>query len=356
MKASSLSKRACPIGLPFFVLTILCPWALARDKIDVIVLKNGDRITCEIKGLEKGQLSIKTDYTIGTILVNWKEVTRVKSRQRFQLEDESGDRYTGTLEVQPDQPLDAPVQLDVRDQMGSVQLEKDRVVLVRPMDQGFWGKVDGSIDYGFDFTRANSETSSTLHSSLSYVEERYSVSLDASSLFSGQTDGVSTNRHNLSINTKRFLRRKKWFGVGIADFLQNDQQELDLRTTVGGGVGVQLLQTNRSRFLTSGGVVLNNERFSPVSGRTVANNTEGLIALEYSTFRFDSTAFDTTFVVFPSLSEGGRFRMTLNTSLKLDLVGDLYWKFSFFDNFDSRPPAATPNNDFGVSSTVGWSF
>ena len=102
--------------------------------------------------------------------------------------------------------------------------------------------------------------------------------------------------------------------------------------------------------------MLNNERFSPVSGRTVANNTEGLIALEYSTFRFDSTAFDTTFVVFPSLSEGGRFRMTLNTSLKLDLVGDLYWKFSFFDNFDSRPPAATPNNDFGVSSTVGWSF
>ncbi len=92
-KASSLSKRVCPIGLPFLVLTIFCPWAEARDKIDVIVMKNGDRITCEIKRLEKGQLSIKTDYTIGTILVDWKEVTRVESQQRFQVEDEAGELY-----------------------------------------------------------------------------------------------------------------------------------------------------------------------------------------------------------------------------------------------------------------------
>ena len=105
-KASSFSKRVCPIGLSFLVLTILCPWAAARDKVDVIVLKNGDRITCEIKGLKKGQLSIKTDYTIGTILVDWKEVTRIESRQRFQVEDEAGDRHTGTLEVQPDQPAE----------------------------------------------------------------------------------------------------------------------------------------------------------------------------------------------------------------------------------------------------------
>ncbi len=47
--------------------------------------------------------------------------------------------------------------------------------------------------------------------------------------------------------------------------------------------------------------------------------------------------------------------MNLDTSLKLDLVGDLYWNFSFFENYDSSPPADTPKNDFGVTSSIGHS-
>jgi len=31
----------------------------AREKSDVIVMKNGDRFTCEIKGLSAGVLSVK---------------------------------------------------------------------------------------------------------------------------------------------------------------------------------------------------------------------------------------------------------------------------------------------------------
>ena len=46
----------------------------AREKTDVIVMKNGDRMTCEVKGLDAGALSVSVDYIDGTISVQWSKV------------------------------------------------------------------------------------------------------------------------------------------------------------------------------------------------------------------------------------------------------------------------------------------
>jgi Holliday junction resolvase len=40
---------------------------LAREKTDLIVTKNGDHITCEIKELRSNTLFIKVDYILGTL-------------------------------------------------------------------------------------------------------------------------------------------------------------------------------------------------------------------------------------------------------------------------------------------------
>ena len=66
----------------------------ARSKTDVVHMKNGDKITCEIKNLERGRLSIKIDYMIGTLLVDWNEVDRIESSQGFQVLWSDGDVST----------------------------------------------------------------------------------------------------------------------------------------------------------------------------------------------------------------------------------------------------------------------
>ena len=48
----------------------------ARDKTDVMVMKNGDRMTCEIKGLDGGVLYVSFDYIDGTASVDWSKVAR----------------------------------------------------------------------------------------------------------------------------------------------------------------------------------------------------------------------------------------------------------------------------------------
>jgi hypothetical protein len=46
---------------------------VAQGNTDVIVMKNGDRFTREIKALSGGALSVKLHYVDGTIEVQWPE-------------------------------------------------------------------------------------------------------------------------------------------------------------------------------------------------------------------------------------------------------------------------------------------
>src|ERR1700758_1717260 len=56
----------------------LAAWPLhARDKVDVLVMNNGDRLTCEIKSLSSGALYVGLDYVQGTVQVDWSKVHHV---------------------------------------------------------------------------------------------------------------------------------------------------------------------------------------------------------------------------------------------------------------------------------------
>ena len=44
-------------GLAF----LACSFPVLADKTDVVHLRNGDRVTCEIKKMERGQLKVSTD-------------------------------------------------------------------------------------------------------------------------------------------------------------------------------------------------------------------------------------------------------------------------------------------------------
>ena len=63
---------------------------------DVVIFKNGDRLTGEIRGLSRGQLSFNTDAT-GTIEAEWGEVAELTATETFEIELASGVRYLGSL-------------------------------------------------------------------------------------------------------------------------------------------------------------------------------------------------------------------------------------------------------------------
>jgi len=88
-----MKLRAVVIGVS--LLLALPLWA--REKTDVLVMKNGDRLTGEIKGLDEGVLYVSFDYILGTSSMQWSKVAYLESKQLFIVKTEDGSVYTGTL-------------------------------------------------------------------------------------------------------------------------------------------------------------------------------------------------------------------------------------------------------------------
>jgi hypothetical protein len=338
----------------FLTLTILLPIAHSRTKTDVLIMKNGDRITCEIKKLDREQLMIKPPYTASTIAVDWNEVERIESKQLFQVVLTDGRQLYGSIrqEPQPDpSSVEQPFIVEGDDER-QIRTHKD-VSAITQLGGSFWEQLDFAVDFGYSFLKSNSESQSTLNARVERLSRKNFMKLNTSSYLTRRSDGANNNRHNGRLTYLR-IRSNNWFYGALADFLQSDQQQLDLRTTVGGIAGHHMIATTSTTWGVFGGVVLNRESFAnEASGRS---NTEVVVGTNASWYQFDSTEIRSQVHVYPSMSEGGRYRVDIDTSAYLDVWGDLYFRLGFFDNFDSRPPIDAPRNDFGVSTTVGWSF
>jgi hypothetical protein len=325
----------------------LAPAAHAADKTDVVELVNGDRITCEIKKLERGKLTVKTDG-VGTIAIEWDDIQRLSSPARYDLELTSGEHRYGTL-VRADART-----VDVVDGQAVERVSLDAVVRLAPVGRTFWRRLDGSIAAGFNFTSANNQTQWTLDTSVVYRSRLWVTEVAADSLLTISEDTDRQTRNNLSFQALRFLQ-PRWYWASILQFQQNEELSLNLRSLVGGGIVRVLAQSNRSTAFLSGGVAYTNEQYVGEDAQSIG---EALVGGSYAWYTFDgrSTNLTTSVYTFYALNGDARMRLELDSSFKSDIVGDLYWSVTAFESFNSRPPTGEKKNDFGISATLGWSF
>ena len=72
-----------------FLLALQPAAAPAAPKTDVVVLKNGDRLTGEVQQLDRGRLQLKTD-DLGTVEIEWDKVASVTATAPFDVDDVAG--------------------------------------------------------------------------------------------------------------------------------------------------------------------------------------------------------------------------------------------------------------------------
>ncbi len=72
----------------------------AREKTDVLVMRNGDHLTGEVKGLDAGVLYVSFGYIDGTTSVNWSEGGQfLEISNCFVVKTEDGSVYNGSLKT-----------------------------------------------------------------------------------------------------------------------------------------------------------------------------------------------------------------------------------------------------------------
>lgn len=325
--------------------------ASTRLKTDIIHMKNGDRITCEIRSLEQGQLTIKQGYANSTVVLDWNEIDRIETNQTFVIADTKGNAFSGLLSESPE---DHVVSVEGSKKVGIAHKE---VVSIQQTGETFMRRLRGSIDMGISYAQSNSQKNLTLQSDLTYQATTRIFSLSSSSQFTSQEKTNNTSETTVKSEFFRQLRKSNWYSGAIANFISSSEQQIDLRTTLGAALAVRPIYTNKTNLTFIGALALTSEKdASNTVSTTSANGLDAAAAIQYSTFRFDSTSFDTTVWVYPSLTSTGRVRMTFNQDVYFKFYKDFYVRASFYDNFDNRPVVGAPSNNLGVSSTVGWSF
>ena len=324
--------------------------ALARDKTDVIQLTNGDRVTGEIKQLEHGILRLGTE-SMGEVQIEWDDIVRIKSDFGFQFERSDGQRITGTIVETPDQH-----EITLRSDDLSVAFAHDELIRISQIDNSFWKRLQGSMTFGYSFTKASDVAQGNFGYRATHRTEKRSFALDGSTIVTSDQDNESTQRTNLSFSMTRF-RKNRWFNTYLSGLESNDELGLNLRTSIGLGLGRYLQQTNSSEFGLIAGVIGTSETLEgDVSSQ---ENIEGLLALDYSRYIYDDPMLDLSsrLSIFPSITESGRMRAQFDINLRWEMFADLFWDLSYYNTYDSNPASGSEStNDYGVVTSIGWSF
>jgi hypothetical protein len=311
------------------------------QKNDKVFLKNGDVITGEIKSLKFAKLSFDMSGP-GTIDIKWEFIIKINSDKTFQVTLQKGEILITKL----DSLFFNSKQITLNDIVEIVQI-KDR----------FLERLDGDINLGFNYAKSNSNLQFNFKSTITYRKPKEETTFKLNSVItSNSSDTLNSKKQDATLDYFRKLKNSFYLN-GLFAWQQNTELGLQSRFQVNIGGGKILISNNHRRFLTGLGLSYNEEQST---GNSIyKGNLEGVIGIEFKEFRYSTpkVSIDSKLLLYPGLSDWGRFRMDLHVSSKVEIFKDFNVGLSLYDIYDNRPPAgASSKNDFGVNFTVGYEF
>jgi len=340
------------LGLAVFLTTQL----FARDSTDIVIMKNGDHLTGEVKGLSGGVLYVNMSYILGTSSLDWSKVARIESKQLFIIKTQDGSVYKGTLNT-AEAEGGRPVRIEVIEESDKeVTIDRGRIVEMGETSDKFWQRFNGEVGFGTTYSKGNETVTYTLSSDVEYLRPRWSASTAFSSNLSTSAGVTASTRNEITPAARHLLPWNNWYYGGLADFLQSSVQGIQLQTSVGAGIGRYLKNSNRATISVLGGFAWQNTQYNQNTLSGTQNLAAAMIASEVKLFKFNKTNLDFAGVLFPVLSQPGRIKANLNTSYYIKITGDLSWNISFYGNWDSQPPPHFVGADYGTSSGLSWTF
>jgi hypothetical protein len=325
-------------------------------KTDVVVLRNGDRVTGEVKELAYGQLKFSTD-DMGTLYIEWDKVASLTSTQQLQLELADGRRLFGQA---PEAAVNAGA-LSLRGAAPAgaatvpIEVPMSQVVRVVTIGSGDWAqRLDASVSLGYSFSKASDTQVFNFAGAVGSRDRRryWNVALDAQ--LTSQDGGRASQRAALVGTRERFMP-DRFYREGAIEFTRNQELGLDLRSLVSLSFGRYLVQEQGREWRAGAGLAASAEQGADGRRR---ESLEAQFSTALRVFQFDSPQVSLTasLSLLPSLSESGRVRGEGSLKLRRELVDDLFFDVSLFDSYDNRPSSGSQKNDWSVVTSLGYSF
>ena len=339
-------------------LVFLMPASLFADQI---VLKNGDRLTGTIEQSDGKTLVIKTEFA-GEVTVQWPAVQEITSSQVLHINLSDGKTVAGTVTTSDGNLAVSTANAGtVTEPIGSVAKlfgEAEHAAYEKSLHPGLLEGWKGGANVGFALTRGNSETKNlalaftadrkTLHDHLGL----YTNSVYATNDAAGATPATTANSVQGGIRYDHDFTPRLFAYVG-ADFQTDALQTLDLRSVFGGGLGLHVIQNDRTTLDLLGGINYTREKYSLLPSRSFAAASVGQ---ELSHKLGMSTLITEKLYFFPNLNETGEYRGTFNLGTVTKISKWLGWQNAFGDIYVTNPPLGAKQNDILLTTGLNFSF
>jgi len=345
-----LRPPAAALLLIWTVLGCGLAWGYARDKSDVVVLRNGDRLSGDIHSLEFGILTLSTD-NMSTLSIEWPAVRSVTSKFEFAIERLDGTKYHGVIATSDDGS-----DLVIQSEGGSVRIPMAEVERISRFSPRFWDRINGGLSIGFSYSKSSAIQVSNVNFNANYRSTAIESSLAFSSNTTKDSSGSTTDRQLLS-GAVQFLRQSRNFWGLLASLERDQSLGIDARLTAGAGIGRRFLQTSFSELTGVVGLVGTEEWI--VDKSEPRASVEAVAGGSWQVFRFiePKTRLNLSLYVFPSLTESGRYRSTGDLSLTHKFPHDVTVGLTGYLSYDNQPPeSGAAKSDYGVTFNLGYTF
>jgi hypothetical protein len=323
--------------------------ALSDEKTDRVTLENGDHLTCEVKRLDVGKLTVDTD-DMGTISIEWDKVARIESKVTFEVELQYGTILYGSLGISP-----SPAKTSVISDSTTTDVYRTMVIRLVPVKEEFWSRTSGNLSLGASYTKASQIGQLNIGINTDYKGRIYESNLDFNGSLTTQEEEASTERYDFEFGGKRALG-DKWYAGAMIGLQRNTELGLDLRFLLGGGVSRNVIQASANRLSLSAALSGNREWTNDYASRT--DNLELLTGITHEIYRYDSPKlnFSTNLYVYTNVTNFGRVRGEYQTNLSWEIISDFTWNLSLYDSYDNQPAEGSSKNDWGIVVSFGYSL
>jgi len=318
--------------------------AAAATAVDVVLLRNGDRLSGTIVKMDGKNLLITTPYA-KEVPVDWKEVVSLESAGplwvRLTTDEFVKGRFTATPEgvgivsegLQSPQP---------------VALDRIATIGIPPGP-----KYSGSIGGLVSGSTGNTET--LVFGAAGAIQR----DTDDDRMRLGVRSEYEERDSELSVQRTRgyadydYYLGEKWYLTGLVRLEHDHFQDLSLRTTVGGGPGYRFYDRDALKLRAYAGLAYVNEDFSDGPDR------DFLSALVGDEFRWkitDSLSIYQLAEIYPSLDDISDTLFHAEAGVRHTLVKGMFVDFGIVEDYDTKPVDDKKKNDFRYLGQIGYEF
>ncbi len=315
-----------------------------ESRADQILLKNGDVLHGTVQNVKGGVLTIKTEYS-EPVKVKTGAISKISTDEAVELHLATGEVLKGTL--QPAGEGEVKVEPSAGRQ-GAV-IAWDQVKSINP-PPNTW---HGNISLGANQLSGNTER--TAVSAAIELERKFDgdrFALRARHNYAEEDDNVTERNTYGAIKFDHFFT-KKFFGYLSVEMLNDKFKDLNLRASVGPGVGYQVWDDDKKALSLEAGVSYFIEDLQTGEDNQYAT---GRLGANFRYNLFGSLVFTDSVIVYPSLEETSDYNLRNEAILSTDIYAGWKLRFSNILEYDNAPAPGVDSTDLQWIISLAYSF